>query len=169
MSGVHKKLREAQFFLMKMSERAQMAFGDRQEFDFYLSAFLSAARTVDYRLRHEQGAAYRTFRVGWNQNLSAADQQLIKFMVDDRNLEIHESGSARGEQESRISVSRVYEDKSGKVTVFSPPDTPPAYIVKPTYFFVVDGQSRSVLECCEMYSQLLKRLVADYCRTAGIK
>jgi hypothetical protein len=55
--SIEKKLREAQFFLERMREQEQRAFGDRDPLDFFLSAFLSAVRTVDYRLRHECGLA----------------------------------------------------------------------------------------------------------------
>jgi hypothetical protein len=36
--------------------------GDKEPFDYYLSAFLNAARTVDYRLRDQQGATYVSWR-----------------------------------------------------------------------------------------------------------
>jgi hypothetical protein len=53
---VEKKLREARSFLDKMIDQESTAFGDKEQFDFNLSAFLNAARTVDYRLRHEHKA-----------------------------------------------------------------------------------------------------------------
>ena len=165
---VRKKLREARFFLGKMTEREQKAFGDHEEFDFYLSAFLSAGRTVDYRLRHEQENPYRTFRDGWDKSLSPHEQQLMKFMVDDRNFEVHESGSTRGEKESRIPVHGTYQDKSGTVTVFAPIGAPPSQIIKPTYFFAVGGSQVSVLEYCREYIYLLERLVREYCQLQGI-
>jgi hypothetical protein len=40
---VDKKLREARFFLDQMREQERRAFGDKEPFDFYLSAFLNAA------------------------------------------------------------------------------------------------------------------------------
>jgi hypothetical protein len=92
--GVEKKLREGRFFLNKMIEHERRAFGEKEPFDFYLSAFLSAARTVDYRLRHEQAAIYPAWRTAWDSR-NQADQGLIKFMVDDRNVEVHASGSSR--------------------------------------------------------------------------
>jgi hypothetical protein len=165
---VHKKLREARFFLRKMAERAQIAFGEHEESDFYLSAFLSACQSVDYRLRREQGATYKTFRESWDNALLPDEQRLMKFMVDDRNFEVHESGSSRAEIESRIPVYGSYQDKSGKVTVSAPPGTPPAEIIKPTYSFTIDGQQVPVLEACRKYIELLDRLVADYCQSQGI-
>ena len=168
MLRVRKKLREARFFLGKMAERAQMAFGEHEESDFYLSAFLSAGRSVDYRLRHEQGATYSTFWVSWDNALSPYEQRVMKFMANDRNFEVHESGSNRAELENRIPVYGSYQDKSGKVTVSAPPGTPPAEIIKPTYSFTIDGQQVPVLEACRKYIELLDRLVADYCQSQGI-
>jgi hypothetical protein len=168
MLQVHKKLREARFFYGKMVEREQMAFGDHEEADFYLSAFLSAGRTVDSRLRHEQCDAYKTYWSNWNNRLSSYDQCLMKFMVDDRNCEVHDSGSNREETESRIPVHSFYRDKSGTMEVFSPYGSPPAVIIKPTYLFTIGGQQVPVLEACRQYLELLDRLVTEYCASVGL-
>jgi hypothetical protein len=175
MLRIDKKLREARFFLGKMLERAQMAFGDHEEFDFYLSAFLSAGRSVDYRLRHEQGSTYKTFRAGWDNRLSQDDERLVKFLVDDRNVEVHESGSSRTEHEHRIPVGGMYRDRSGTLmvsappaTLMVPPGTPPAEIIKPVYSFTVNGQQLPAIEACRRYVELLERLVSDYKRSQGI-
>jgi hypothetical protein len=71
---VHKKLEEAEFFLSLMCGEERREIGNRDWFDFFLSAFLSAARTVDYRLRHERAAIYRDWRAAWN-----ASQKYLKF------------------------------------------------------------------------------------------
>ena len=70
-----------------MHEQERKAFGDKEPFDFYLSAFLNAARTVDYRLRHEQ-AAYAAWREVWNAAHPQEDN-LLKFLSCDRRLEVH--------------------------------------------------------------------------------
>jgi hypothetical protein len=164
MTGVRKKLREARFFLAKMVERERMAFGDHEEFDFYLSAFLSATRSVDYRLRHEQGATYKTFHAGWKTNLSTGEQQVMKFLVDDRNCEVHASGSTRDEEESRVPVGNFYRDRSGMVSAASPLGTPPTEIIKPDYYFTVGEQRVRAVDYCRTYIELLERMVEDYCQ-----
>ena len=167
---VRKKLREARFFFGKMTERSHMAFGDHDESDYYLSAFLSAGRSVDYRLRSEQGPTYKTFWTSWENALPPDEQSLIKFMVDDRNTEVHHSGSSCVELESHIPVSGTYQDKSGTVTIAAPPGIPleETMIIKPTYSFTIDGQQVPVLEACRKYIELLDRLVTDYCQSQGI-
>ena len=58
LAKIEKKLREAGFFLNQMRDRESNAYGDKEPFDFYLSACLGAARSVDYRLRHERGNTF---------------------------------------------------------------------------------------------------------------
>jgi hypothetical protein len=59
---VHKKLAEAHYFLRLIRDQEPRIGGDENPFDFLLSAFLSAARSVDYRLRHEHKATYKPWR-----------------------------------------------------------------------------------------------------------
>jgi hypothetical protein len=59
MANVDVKLREAQLGLNSMRDQEQRTFGDKH-FDDYLSAFLNAARTVDYRPRGEFPEIYPT-------------------------------------------------------------------------------------------------------------
>jgi hypothetical protein len=51
MKNVEKKVREAEFFLMKMRQQESPTSGDREPFDFYHSAFLNAADAVWARFR----------------------------------------------------------------------------------------------------------------------
>jgi hypothetical protein len=153
LSRVHKKIGEAQFFLAKMSERERHAFGDHVQFDYYLSAFLNAGRTVDYRLCHEQKAIYKPWRKAWNARLTSEENSLIKFMVDDRNDEVHESGSSRsvGQEDIKVGAGSSYSDGSGTLEVFGSPgvllgsDTA-VVIQRPTYCVTIDGAERSATE-----------------------
>jgi hypothetical protein len=90
--NIEKKLREARFFVEKMREREAMAFGDREPFDFCLSAFLSAARTARYALRDEGHSNWKTS--GWDAKLDVRQKALVKFFVDERNDQVHEIGSS---------------------------------------------------------------------------
>jgi hypothetical protein len=165
--NVEKKLREARFFLGKMIEQESIAFGEKEPFDFYLSAFLSAGRTVDYRLRHEHRAIYPTWRDGWNNTLNPTQQGLIKFMIDDRNVEVHESGSSRTVQteEIKVGVGNTYSDKSGTLQVMGSPWTDPATINKPTYNFTITGIERKATEACGEYLALLEQMVAGFVKS----
>src|SRR5258708_244528 len=105
-----------------MSEHERKAFNDKEPFDFYLSAFLNAGRTVDWRLEHEQKAIYTAWRTGWDTTLTQAQQGLIKFMIDDRNVEVHESGSSRVvKTENRELGPGVHKLASGTNEIFGLP------------------------------------------------
>lgn len=153
-----------------MKDHDSRAFGDKEPFDFCLSAFLSAARSVDWRLRHEHKAAYEPWRKEWDATLTAQEDRLIKFMVDDRNLEVHESGSTRGVKDERTNIQGTYSDKSGTITVSGPPLTlggplenpTAAFIIKPAYFFIIDGAERKATYVFGEYLTLLEQMVAKF-------
>jgi hypothetical protein len=163
LARIEKKLREAGFFLNQMRDRESNAYGDKEPFDFYLSACLGAARSVHYRLRHERRNRYPAWRRMWNRTLTPPERRLIKFMVDDRNLEVHESGSRRGVKTEEIEiVGGRHTNKSGTTEVFGPPGMPPAYIIKPAYFFVIAGIDRKATGACAEYLALLARMLAEF-------
>jgi hypothetical protein len=163
---IEKKIREARFFFDKMIAQEAKAFGDKEPFDFYLSAFLSATRTVDYRLRHEHKTTYPAWRTKWDATLTAQERGLIKFLVDDRNFEVHESGSGRDVKDEKIPVRGSYSDSSGTLTVGGIPATlggsQDAVVVKPAYYFTIDKVDRKVAEACGEYLLLLEKMLARF-------
>jgi hypothetical protein len=163
--NVKKKLREAKFFLNKMDNQGQK-LSSREQFDFYLSAFLSAARTVDYRLEHEQDAVYRAWRKSWDASLSSAEALLIKLMVDDRNVEVHESGSGRRVRSESVSVPAVAPDQAGLmqaigVAMYAVSDSP-TVMYKPSYYFTIEGIERKAVDVCGEYLKLMERMVTQF-------
>jgi hypothetical protein len=164
MASTEKKLREARFFLDKMSEHERMAVQHKEPFEFYLSAFLSAGRTVDYRLRHEQPATYPTWRTKWNTTLANAEERLITFMVDDRNVEVHASGSSRTiKTENRELGAGTYKFASGTMEVFGPSWVHPLAIIPVlAYSFTIDGAERNATDVCAEYLSLLERMVEAF-------
>jgi hypothetical protein len=169
LARVHKKLAEAQFFLSKMIEQERRIFrgGDPREpfepFDYYLSAFLSAGRTVDYRLRHEQAVIYPAWRTAWDASLTPQENSLIKFMVDDRNVEVHASGSSRGEAREGVEFGiGTHHVDGGMIAISGPPGMPHAVVDKRTFNFTIDGAVCKAAEACADYIALLQRMVARF-------
>jgi hypothetical protein len=162
---IEKKLREARFFLDKMRDQESRAFGDKEPFDFYLSAFLNAARTVDYRLRHEQATTYPAWRKIWDANSPTSEQTLINFMATDRRLEVHAKGSTRSVRTEEIIVHGSYSDKSGRVEVSGslPLGTLPfASIFKPAYNFTIQGVEWKATDACAEYLALIDQMLAKF-------
>ena len=159
---VDKKLREAGFYLSTMSEQEKLAFGDKETFDFYLSAFLGATRTVDYRLRKEQPSLYPSWRTAWDMRLTTAQVALVKFLIDDRNEEVHGIGSCRSEKTEKIPVGNMYHDASGTVSAWGPPGATNAVIFKPAYGFTIDGVEMKATEACAEYLGLLNAMLVKF-------
>jgi hypothetical protein len=159
---IEKKLREAGFFLKEMTRHERMAFGE-ERVDFCLSAFLGAMQTVDYRLRHEEGALYKPWRRTWDARRTTAELELIKFMVDDRNVEVHASGSSRDVRIEKFAVSEFY-DESGMLYAPGNPSlgTSPGTFDKPAYYFTISGTERKAADACGEYWALMARMVADF-------
>jgi hypothetical protein len=163
LAQVRKKLREAEFFLGRMMEHEQQLIGDREPFDFYLSAFLSAARTVDYRLRHEQNPTYKAWRERWDSSLTGEENALIKFMVDDRNFEVHESGSTRslGSQVKEFGGG-VHRLGASEMMITAPVGVPPAVLHKSTYKLTIGAVDHDATKASELYLKLLNRMVSQF-------
>jgi|GEM_PF-787304 hypothetical protein len=176
MERAEKKLREAMFFLPKMRESEGLAVGNEpEEFDYYLSAFLSAARSVTMALDHE----YKTFKPAWFPKWLADERnekeaKLHVFLTADRNREVHRYGSRRDEQSTELHMSsgQVYEHpRGGRTEVLGPPGMArAATLYLPEYYFVIDGAQRKVTDVAQEYVGVLKRLLADFRadHTAGV-
>jgi hypothetical protein len=168
MSNIERKLQEARYNLDKMREQEKRAFGGTERFDSYLSAFLNATRTVHYRLCYEHEQTYKTWRKTWNAAHPVEDNR-IKFLSDNRRVEVHESGSTRIVQTEEIKVGpgSSYTDPSGTLEVWGTPATlsggnAGATIHKPKYVFNIDGTDRPVTDVCAEGLEALNKMVADY-------
>jgi hypothetical protein len=159
---IEKKLREGEHFLGKMLERERMMAGDREIFDYNLSAFLNAGRTVDYRLHHAQGAMYAEWRKAWDPTLSPAESELMKFMADDRADEVHRGGSQRNPATEDVEVlGGSYSDRSGALEVSSVPGAK-TFVTKIAYTFTIGGTEQRATDACKEYMALLKRMVDQF-------
>jgi hypothetical protein len=69
---MRKKLREVQYFLGQMQSVAGRPVGDPQEFEFLLSAFLSASLSIVAPLKSRR---YRAWFDAWQNKRTAQDKQ----------------------------------------------------------------------------------------------
>jgi hypothetical protein len=174
MDKIEKKLREAQFCLAKMREQERRAFGDKEQFDHSLSAFLSAAMSLRDAFHVEQDRKrdrdIKAWKKTWEGHLTPEHERIIyDFMCEDRNAEVHRSGTRRivRTKEIKIGVGGSYSDSSGILSVMGSPglligsDTA-ATIHMPQYVFNIAGTERPVTEVCAEYLELLRQMVAQY-------
>jgi hypothetical protein len=164
-----RKLRETKFFLRHLQLTSGKASGEEEHFHFYLSAFLSAAKSVDYILQNEQGGKYKKWFPKWKASLSKKDCRFIEFMFEKRGSEVHGAGAEHFIEKQPIPVYDVYEDAAGRIEVFSPPaklmSGPPATVYKHKWFFNLGGQRQEVLEICTKFVNMLEKIVREFCET----
>jgi hypothetical protein len=168
-----KKLEEVRTFLADMRDQEQKAFGDKQPFDHYLSAFLNAGMSLRgaFHVQEDRGRneAVKKWKEAWEAQLTSAQKSVYDFMREDRRREVHDRGSQRvvETKEIKIPVGGTYSDKSGTVAAMGSPsvllgaDTG-VTIYAPQYFFDISGEKRPVTEVCAEYLDLLEQMVAHY-------
>jgi hypothetical protein len=142
MDKIEKKLREAQFCLAKMREQERRAFGDKEQFDHSLSAFLSAAMSLRDAFHVEQDRKrdrdIKAWKKTWEGHLTPEHERIIyDFMCEDRNAVMGSPGLLIGSDTA-------------------------ATIHMQQYVFNIAGTERPVTEVCAEYLELLRQMVAQY-------
>jgi hypothetical protein len=163
---LHRKIGEAQFFLRLMIEQEPRMIGDKEPFDYYLSAFLNAGMSVrggfQYRQNSIRNKAIKAWRGQWEDDLSLEEKTLYEFMRKDRVDEVHDSGSSRdvGQEGVPLPIG-THHIEGGIITISGPPGMEPAIAYRPTYSFTIGGAERKVTEACAAYLTLLQRMVTQ--------
>lgn len=180
----YRKLREARFFLDRMKGAARpKAFSihhpshlalniavnagksvklriDQEQYQFFLSAFLSAARSVTFVLQKEGKATYdRTFPL-WRNNLPNEDRELLDLMNEQRTREVHQSEAQVVSGVEATPIHNIDTDASGRITVSSSTPIAPQTITVPKCHFMFAGQRSEITGLCSRYMDLLENFVA---------
>lgn len=155
-----------------MTVQERRVLGDREPFDYYLSAFLSAAMSVrdgfKYRQNRPRDKAIKAWHAQWESNLTAEEKPLYEFMRKDRNAEVHNllSGSSRTVAREAIEGNPIGTPSTGGGVILIDIDGPlvmaPAVMYKPTFHFIIDGAERKATKACAAYLALLQRMVAQF-------
>jgi len=156
-----KKLRETQFFLAKLAVEASTERLDREDFEFYLSAFLAAGRSVTFTLQFEQKPLYDGWYPGWKTTLTPDDAEMFDFMKAQRNTTLKEGEATTEVAIEYIPVTELRRPPAYGFQWFGPPGVPPSVGVK-VYRFGVSGKKEEVLAVCRRYVCLLDALVASF-------
>jgi hypothetical protein len=171
--NTQRKLREAKFFYGHLArESQQRVFSQPEAFAYYLSAFVSAARSVGYVLQKEEKKKYDVWFPSWERSLTSEERKLLKFMNRQRVAEVHSEGAETTAELEYIPIVELRQDRFGHpaygLHVFEPPlplgqppSTPPS-IGRPVHYFTIDGNPEKVVEVCGLYLQLSERLVHDF-------
>ncbi len=175
-----RKLSEAEFFLQQLTKEYErggrrsgyVSFehyeeesnktppaGPSQAFEYYLSAFLSSARSVTLVLQYEAKETYDAWFPGWIEKLCAGDRELFKFMNEQRVAEIHKLGVQFLMEEKAVS--------SGQLAGLF--EIPPVIGVSEWHLKGPGDKSQDAVGVCERYLTLLVQLLREFRQTATIK
>ena len=171
-----RKLSEAAFFLGHMTaEERKVPRNQPEAFGYYLSAFLSASRSVTFVLQTEAGGGdYRQWFDTWLAGRGAGERELLTFMNGQRRAEVHLEGAATVPDIEMVPITRVDIAHGPGVaggphpgygfTWFGMPgetEVPTVGIV--THYF--EDRKEPVVAGCARYLALLGELVHDFRNT----
>jgi len=155
---IQKKLREAKFFLSHMIQSGRSTRLDHEHVEFYLSAFLSAARSVTNFLEKDDQRWWCQWKKG------QADRELLDQMRKQRKNEVHRKGADVAHQLEDVPLSKI-ETASALHAAFAPsfgePWGEPQVGLK-VYYFTLGGETVNAIETCQRYVGLLERAVEEF-------
>jgi len=160
---IQKKLREAKFFLGHMGQSARSTRLDHEHLEFYLSAFLSAARSVTDFFERKQKAWWSQWKAN-RASESPEDLRLLNQMTKQRDNEVHEKGADVSHQVEDVPLSKT-ETPSGLHAAYAPSFGEPwgeVNIGMKVYYFMLGGKAVPLIETCQQYVGLLERAVEDF-------
>jgi hypothetical protein len=169
-------LNEARFFLGHLREEAAKGASTHPvNFRYYLSALLSAARSVTFYLQNEAKARYDAWFPRWRDGLPPEDRELLVYMNEQRRLEVHELGPETIMKRRAIPAELVpgvqvigpprhfseAEIEAQRKRGF-PPSATGAWIMVPEWYFEVEGEPAQVIHLCERYVAILERFLREF-------
>jgi hypothetical protein len=158
------KRNEGAFFLGKLREVESTSLHNLAEaeehFDYYLSAFLSANRSVQQILAEVLGwPQIDAVRRGW----PAAEQTLERTLTEARNLTVHSGQSSATSTIHYVPQSKVRQEPralhEGYIIITHPPGVPEIGIGVKKFTIEIEGSDVPAVEACEKYLRLNRQII----------
>ena len=182
----HKKLREAKYFFHHLSGKEGSLRLDSEEFDFYLSAFLSASWSVSEFLQAELFQTAKSRRqksrrrkwhelwfADWKKELTHAKMELWEFVDGQRGKGVHNLGANAKPKTEHIPLSKIPLKDRGHpaygVFVSSPPELysrRPTTVGQKVHYFVMGSTPEKAIDTCGRYLGIVNKLVHDFEQTS---
>jgi len=160
---MQKKLREARYFLWQLYGVAQREVGEPEEFEFLLSALLSASVSITDPLDSRK---YRTWFEGWRQKRTTREQDLLEFVRIQRNLEVHRGGAETKLSVRYVPLTELRTNRQGHPAYgfhwSAPPGTPPPSIGVNVHEFELGGTKVEAYDTCREVTEVLAELVQAF-------
>lgn len=160
MGLVRRKLRETLFFFLHLCDEKTALKPEAEDLAFFLSAFLSAGRSV-IEFFERQDRYYGGWFHGWKMSLVNGDRKLLNDIAHQRNLEVHEGSAHIIPQFEPVSATG-FETGPRDKELWSDPCNPVPPTAKKKYYFWIDGKQLGINSTCRRYLELLLKLVNDF-------
>ncbi|RXZ45438.1 hypothetical protein [Crenobacter cavernae] len=166
------KLHETKFFLhLLVKESEKLIRNEPEAFRYYLSAFLSAARSVTFALQSEEKEKYDKLFSAWMDNRTEEERQLFKLFKNQRNAEQKQGGATVSEALEYIPYVEIRSESLGDPTYsfqwLGPHGTPHPTVGRPIHHFEFCGSLVEVTTLSKQYVDLLEQLVQDFMADQG--
>jgi len=160
---MQKKLREVHYFLRQMEAIARRAVGDPEDFEFLLSALLSASRSITDPLESRR---YGQWYEAWRNGRSPRERELLAFMRVQRNAVVHRNGADVEVTVEFVPLTQLREDRHGHPAYgfhwWGPPGGPAPEVGINVHHFELGGSQVEASETCCDFVTVLTALVADF-------
>jgi hypothetical protein len=161
------KLAEAEFFFQKLTAEAQKVISNEPEaFEFYLSAFLSAARSVTFVLQAEQKEKYDTWFKQWRETLPNEENELLDYANEQRVQAVHRMGPQVEFSSEALSMPEFLlagARQGMRIEIHNGPlSNPPPQFQRLVRNFEIGGTKSEVAHVCEKYLAVVSNLVTAF-------
>lgn len=165
--ATQRKLREARFFYRQLvAEGDKTITSEPEAFFYFLSAFLSAGRSVTWVLQTEEKNKYDAWFPQWKRTRSDDERKLLVDMNDQRVAEVHKDGAETSVARLFIPVTEIRIDTRGHpaygIHWFGPPDAAAPEVERRTAFFELGHSKAEVTETGGRYLNLLETCIAQF-------
>jgi hypothetical protein len=166
MHATRTKLAEASFFLHKLDAVSGKVFCPEPEaFGFYLSAFVSAGRSVTFALQAEHKREYDEWFPSWCAGLTDEQRALLSHFNGLRNDAVKRLGVELSLKMVEIPMHEYLlaaARDGADIQIWHPPGTPAPPQHKMVRAFVIGGSERDVVEACRFYLELVLDAIASF-------
>lgn len=164
--ATQKKLREVRYFLAQLEHQANTATLDPSEtVEFYLSAFLSAARSVTFVLEAEEPIRYPQWSPVWRELRTEGERKLLTRFTVARNRAVKRETPVVAEDYLASAANDPYKDLPIELRFFlidEEEDRPVmAHRVLKGRLTPADNEEE-IMHLCREYEVLLSQLVAAF-------
>ncbi len=153
------KLAEMAFFFQKMEALESKIFSpEPQAFGFYLSAFLSAGRSVTLVLQKEHKEEYARWFPSWLASITDEQRDLLDYFNNLRVDTIHKLGVDLSHRRVEISTNEYLmaaSHEGANIQIWHPIGVPAPPQQKLVRTLADGGSDREVLVACRSYLELI--------------